>query len=98
MSRPKNHIPEFTNKIVAYAEKRMLDLHQFTPYHGRITDGGYVILDVWTTGRYFIVMTDYEDLTNGSENERGGEKGQLPLTLESFLDGIFYPGMTNETE
>ena len=68
----------------------MLDLHQYSPYHFRIMDGGYVVVDVWTTGRYYVLMTDYLEMAGGGV-ERGGEKGQLPLTFEHFLDGLFYP-------
>lgn len=96
MSKPKNHIPGFTDKVNAYAASRMLDLHQYSPYHFRIMDGGYVVVDLWTTGRYFIMMTDYLELTDGNVVERGGEKGQLPLTFEKFLDDIFYPGKDAE--
>lgn len=93
MSKPKNHIPGLVDKLNAYAEERMLDIFQYSPYHIRIMDGGYVVLDVWTTGRYFIVMTDYEEMTEGNEVERQGEKGQLPTTdLKPFLDKIFYAG------
>lgn len=94
MSKPKNHIPGIGEKLAAYAQMRMLDFHQYSPYHMRIMDGGFVVLDVWTTGRYFIVMTDYNEMTDGNEVERGGEKGQIPIdNITKFLDGIFYPGM-----
>lgn len=96
MSKPKNHIPEFSNKLAEYGESRMLDMHQYSPYHARIMDGGYVVVDVWTTGRYYILMTDYNELTDNNVIERGGEKGQLPITFEEFLDNIFYPGKDAE--
>lgn len=96
MKKPKNHIPGFIEKIDAYAEVRGLDVHHYSPYHMRLMDGGYVVVDVWTTGRYFIMMTDYLALTDGNEVERGGEVGQLPLTFDKFLDGVFYPGESEE--
>lgn len=93
MSKPKNHIPEFGGRLAAYAELRGLDLHQYSMYHFRIMDGGYVVVDAWTTGRYFIVMTDYNEMTDGNIVERQGEKGNLPISeLSEFLDDIFYPG------
>lgn len=94
MSKPKNHIPGIVETLRDYASKRMLDFHQYSPYHMRIMDGGYVVVDVWTTGRYFIVMTDYAEMTDNNIVERQGEKGQLPVNdIENFLDKIFFPGM-----
>lgn len=98
MSKPKNHIPKLGEHLAEYTDSRLLDLHQYSPYHARIMDGGYVVLDVWTTGRYYIVMTDYAEMTDGNVIERGGEKGWLPLEgpvntkpIWSFLDQIFFP-------
>lgn len=92
MSKQKNHIPGLADKLTEYCEKRNLDMHQYSPYHMRIMDGGYVVLDVWTTGRYYVLMTDYQEMLDGEKVERGGEKGQLPMTggLWSFLDVLFY--------
>jgi hypothetical protein len=95
MSKQKNHIPGLVDKLNEYADRRQLDIHQYSPYHLRIMDGGYVVLDVWTTGRYYIVMTDYNEITDGNIVERQGEKGQLPADstqsrmLTPFLDKIF---------
>lgn len=93
MSKQKNHIPGLIDKLTAYAEVRALDMHQYSPYHIRIMDGGYVTVDLWTTGRYYILMTDYAEMTDGNIPERQGEKGQLPTQqLQAFLDKIFYAG------
>lgn len=99
MSRkPKNHIPGVEKKFGYYADSRSLDFHQYSPYHMRIMDGGYVVLDVWTTGRYYIVMTDYNEMTDGAIVERAGEKGSIPSNdmykLSDWLDKIFFPGKT----
>lgn len=96
MAKPKNHIPGFSEKMEAYSDSRSLDLHRYSPYHFRIMDGGYVVVDVWTTGRYYVLMTDYNELTDDNVVERQGEKGQLPLTFERFLDDIFYPMEANK--
>jgi hypothetical protein len=91
--KPKNHIPQLASRLEDYANKRMLDLQVFSPYHLRLTDGGYVITDVWTTGRYYVVMTDYLTMLEGNKTERQGEKGQLPITTEelsNFLDELFF--------
>lgn len=97
MSKQKNHITGMADRISQYAERRMLDFSQYSPYHMRLMDGGFVVLDVWTTGRYFIVMTDYQEMTDGNLIERQGEKGQLPLVdLWPFLDTIFFGGDMSE--
>lgn len=91
MARPKSYIPGLHDRLAEYAEKRMLDFHQYSPYHMRITDGGYVILDLWTTGRYYIVMTDYYLFLDGAIPERAGEKGSIDTNnLWPFLDKIFF--------
>jgi hypothetical protein len=54
-------------------------------------DGGYTVIDIWTTGRYFIMTTDYRSMLDKEEVERTGEKGMLPINiLEKFLDKVFY--------
>ncbi len=97
MSKPKNHIPRLYTRVQAYADARSLDFHLYTPYHMRITDGGYVTLDMWTTGRYYVLMTDYLAMVGGGI-ERGGEKGSVPIKeLEPWLDMLFFPeGIRND--
>ena len=60
----------------------------------RIMDGGYTVFDVWTTGRYYVLTTDYFELNpNVRISERGGEKGLLPRDkkeLFEWLDRLFY--------
>lgn len=76
-----------------YANSRTLDFHQYSPYHMRIIDADYTILDCWTSNKYWIMKTSYCEQSNNSVVERGGEKGILPLKykkLEKLLDGIFY--------
>ncbi len=91
MAKPKYHIPGFGEKLSNYAEENLLDLHQYSPYHFRIMDGGYTVLDAWSTGRYYVVTTDYNELTDGNVVERAGEKGNLPINmLEEFLDELFF--------
>lgn len=98
MSRPKRHISGLDERLADYADKRLLDFHQYSPYHFRITDSGYVILDAWTTGRYFIVMTDYYLFLDDAVPERAGEKGQIPVdSLWPFLDTIFFGGDMSTT-
>lgn len=93
MSKQKNHIPGLIDQLTEYCEKRVLDFHQYSPYHMRIMDGGFVVLDVWTTGRYYVLMTDYLAMFDGEKIERAGEKGWIPTganRLWNFLDELFY--------
>lgn len=97
--RKKQHYPELVNQLSEYANSRALDLKKYSPYHMRLMDGGFIFIDLWTTGRYWIMATDYSEM--GFEMiERGGEKGQLPMdNLEAFLDTLFYPeGETDEAK
>lgn len=90
MGKPKNHIPGLAEKLSAYSEENDKIFEQYSPYHMRVMDGGYTVVDVWSTGRYYIVTTDYLALAGGGL-ERGGEKGQLPIDdIDGFLSGIFY--------
>lgn len=86
--------------VEAYAKLRDLDYKRYSKYHMRLMDGGYTVLDVWTTGRYYVLTTDYSELTP-SIVERGGEKGDLLLetsALTEWLDGLFYPELTYTKE
>lgn len=91
MARRKYHIPLLASRLSNYAETRTLDFHQYSKYHMRIMDGGYTVLDIWTTGRYYVLTTDYSEM--GIEViERGGEKGNIPENmLDEFLDHLFFP-------
>lgn len=93
MAKQKNHIPGLSERLAEYAEKRMLDMHQYSPYHLRMMDGGYITIDFWTTGRYYVVLTDYVEIFDGAIVERQGEKGSLPYEKEKlwpFLDELFF--------
>lgn len=91
MAKQKNHIPGLAERLIEYAEKRLLDFHQYSPYHMRIMDGGYTVLDIWTTGRYYILTTDYSEMLDEAIVERAGEKGSIPVNdLYAFLDVVFF--------
>lgn len=93
MAKQRNHVQGLSDLLTEYCEKRVLDFAQYSPYHMRVMDGGFVVLDVWTTGRYYVVMTDYKEAFDGNVVERGGEKGSLPITkpeLWKFMDNMFY--------
>lgn len=87
----KRHINDIDITLRSYTKRRSLEFSQYSQYHMRVSDGGYIVLDVWTTGRYYILTTDYAEIAEGTI-ERGGEKGFLPTNnLDNFLDKIFYP-------
>lgn len=91
--KQKNHIPNFGERLENYVDARGLDVSQYSPYHFRIMDGGYTTLDTWTTGKYWVVMTDYATKYDGAVPEREGEKGNLPVEkgqLWPFLDKLFF--------
>lgn len=99
MGKQKNHIPNFGERLANYVEARGLDLGNYSIYHYRIMDGGFTVLDTWTTGRYWIVATDYLTKYDGAILERQDEKGQLPTgkdELWPFLDKIFFGEDMNE--
>lgn len=93
MTRREHRSDNLTRTIWEYADKRTLELTPFSGIHYRLSDSGYTMLDIWpTTGRYYILSTDYAEL-GLREIERGGEKGFLPFETEviyKFLDAIFY--------
>lgn len=92
--RKKQHYPRLEQLLREYCEARTLDFNKYSPFHMRIMDGGYTVFDAWTTGRYYILTTDYFGLNPQKKiPERGGEKGVLPLdeeTLFAWLDKLFY--------
>lgn len=90
--RKKQHIAGLDKLLGIVASTKLLDLHRYSPYHFRITDGGYTTLDIWTTGRYYVLTTDYQQFIGEGHVERGGEKGQLTLeSTEEFIDKLFFP-------
>lgn len=88
--RKKYHDLQLASKLKNYAESRTLDFQQYSEYHMRLMDGGYTTIDFWTTGRYWVMATDYHAL-GVDKVERSGEKGMLPSNLEAWLDELFFP-------
>lgn len=92
--RKKQHYHQLPVLLAQYAKDRTLDFGLYSEFHMRIMDGGYITLDVWTTGRYFVLQTDYAELTDKNIVERGGEKGSLPsmdkTKLYDWLDDLFF--------
>ena len=95
MSKRKNvHYDELPGMLYDYANDRGLDFSQYSVYNMRLMDGGYCVLDVWTTSRYWVMTTDYHAMNPQKKIvERGGEKGFLPVTnqqLIAWLDKFFF--------
>jgi hypothetical protein len=85
----RNNLPALLEK---YSKSRTLDFHRYSDYHMRLMDGGYITLDVWTTGKYYVLQTDYYKLSENKIIERGGEKGFVPSDdkLQEWLDKLFF--------
>jgi hypothetical protein len=95
MSRPrKAHHTSLTTSLQKYAKGRALEYSRYSPFHMRLMDGGFTVLDVWTTARYYVLTTDYLEMLGKGHVERGGEKGYIPLNPDKqreFLDKLFFP-------
>ena len=94
MSKPKFHIPGLPKQLYDYAQSRALEFHLYSQYHMRLMDGGFTVLDIWTTGKYYVLATDYlEMLGPRMAIERGGEKGLIPdrYSMHDWLDELFFP-------
>ena len=93
--RIRIHYPKLYGWLSEYADKHTLDFQKYSAYHMRMMDGGYVTLDAWTTGRYFIMQTDYRAMNPEKHLlERQYEKGMLDVLnkgkLFKWLDELFY--------
>lgn len=93
--RRQYHDTTLPAKLKRYADDHMLDFAQYSQYHLRLMDGGLTVLDIWTSGKYYIVATDYLQMCGEGTIERAGEKGNVPsndmLKLAAWLDKIFFP-------
>lgn len=96
MSKKKPQFKELPLLLEEYATLRELEYHRYSPYHMRIMDSGFTVLDVWTSSRYYVLTTDYNAEKTSrltSVIERGGEKGCIPTTqpeLQIWLDELFF--------
>lgn len=83
----KRHYTQLPYMLKSYAKSHNLDFQQYSTYHMRLMDGGFCVLDIWTTGRYFALTTDYQAMeSNVMIRERGGEKGFLPMPRVNTVD------------
>lgn len=97
----KQYNTKLIHKLEEYAKSRTLEFNQYSPYHMRLSDSGYVCIDIWTTGKYYVKQTDYYLVANKPITERGGEKGNIPGGKRTyrFLDKLFFAAdMLEETD
>ena len=87
------HYKRLPKLLEHYADERSLEYHRYSPYHMRIyyrtSEECRVILDAWTTRKYWVKETNYyHDIV-----ERGSETGLLPegtKALFNWLDKLFF--------
>ncbi len=100
MSRkPKIHYNHLADWLSSYAKSNLLEFKTYSPYHLRLEleSEKLLILDVWTTGKYYVAKTNYQDYAKGNL-DRSGEKGRIKTAdknkLYKWLDKLFYPDIT----
>lgn len=88
----KVYVEGLVDKLWEYADARELDLQNYSKWHYRLLDQGFTVLDIWTTGRYYVVDSDYAAKYPGADLvETAGQKGQLDMNnLWPFLDKLFF--------
>lgn len=93
MARRKKHRPGFEDLLRRYADSRLLDIDVLAGGQLRITDSGYIKIDVWTTGKYHIVQDNSHEITECHVISRQTERGTLPVErveVGRFLDKLFF--------
>jgi hypothetical protein len=92
--RAKTHYGYLITWFNDYAKVHHLRFDVYSPYHMRLMDEGTVVLDAWTTGKYYVKETNYVEYHAGII-ERGTEKGELPVDSQTafnmFLNRLFNP-------
>ena len=94
MSRRKKHYPLLPGWLQHYAALRALDFQAFSDLHMRLSDGGNTAMDVWITGRYFLLASNYAALGYPAYTPGLPRTGIVPLregALTAMLDQVFYP-------
>lgn len=83
------------HRLNEYAKDRTLTFRFLSSYHFRLSDDGYTMIDLWVTGRYYILKTDYLSMMGHGSMERNQEKGLFSRQqidgLEAWLDKLFFP-------
>src|SRR2546423_311375 len=90
--RKRTHPDSLPTLLERYAQPRTFEYRRYSPYHLRLIDQDFTVIDCWTTGKYYVQQTNYNLQSKKPIIERGGEKGWLPgdSELEQWLDKLFY--------
>lgn len=76
-----------------YADSRSLEFLPFSGIHYRLSDAGFMTVDIWPTpGKYWVKDCDYSGM-GLNIIERGGETGELPFgkdKIYEYLDRLMY--------
>lgn len=86
------HYPQLESFMKEFADEYDMTYQRYGAYHMRLL-GPFTVLDVWTTGRYYVLGTDYYKMAPGII-ERGAEKGFVPTKKKPFIDflhKLYYP-------
>ena len=93
MSRKRNiHYPQLESFMKEFADEYDVTYQRYGAYHMRLL-GPFTVLDVWTTGKYYVLKTDYDKMAPGII-ERGGERGLAPTKkkpFHGFLHKLYLP-------
>lgn len=92
----KFHYDELPFWLHDYAKSLFLDYEQYSAWHLRLKDeAGTVCIDFWTTGKYYILETNFHRYRGMHIRERAGEKGKVNVKdkkkLYKWLDELFFP-------
>lgn len=90
------HYNQLESWLREYAHKNDLTFQKYSPYHMRLIDSLQTMLDVWTTGKYYVKDTNYLEIApEVSLVERAGEKGFIETSdkkkFTRWLDKLFFP-------
>lgn len=93
MTKRKHRADNVMESLKGYAASRTIELLAFSDIHTRLTDE-YTVVDIWpTTGKYWVSKTSYHEMTDKRIQERGGEKGVIPVgtdAIYNYLDKLFF--------
>lgn len=93
MTKRKHRTDNVMVVLKGYAKSRTIGLLTFSDIHTRLTDD-YTVVDIWpTTGKYWVGKTSYHEMTDKRIQERGGEKGTIPVGADAiydYLDKLFF--------
>lgn len=101
MAKKRKRGDDLRKVLARYAESRTLELLVYNEgLHLRLVDESFTTVDVWpSTGKYWVLNTNYFKQTDKKVAERGDEKGFLPFgedKIFDYLDQIIYAADISE--